>query len=161
MKVYVVRHGIAEDGGPDLADEARRLTDEGREEFGRVVEGLGVLGVRLDRIFTSPLVRARETAELLRSGIRGPAPEPMPDLAPGGSLDRVFRSLDGAGDRVALVGHEPSLGFLVSAALFGEPTDATPLRKGGVACLRFSGPPRPGRAVLGWAATPRQLRHLR
>jgi len=161
MKLYVVRHGIAEDGAPDLPDEERRLTEEGRDELRRSVEGLAAFGLRLDAVLTSPLVRARETAALLRKGIPGPPPAVLPDLAPGGDLGRVLRAVEGVGERVAVVGHEPGLGCLVSLALFGQETDATPLRKGGVVCLRFDAPPRPGRAALVWALTPRQLRHLR
>lgn len=162
MKVYVVRHGIAEDGGLDLPDEARRLTEEGRDELGRSVAGLEALGVRLDRLFSSPLVRARETAEILREGLRGPVPELVPELEPGGEPEALLRALRGAGERVAVVGHEPGLGHLVSASLFGRVTDATPLKKGAVVCLRFASPgPRPGTATLAWAMTPRQLRHLR
>lgn len=160
MKLYVIRHGIAEAGGPGLADEDRRLTEAGREELRRSVEGLAAFGLRLDTVLTSPLVRARETAALVRKGIPGPAPALLPDLAPGGDLAQVLRAAEGAGERVAVVGHEPGLGCLVSLALLGSETDATPLRKGGVVCLRFRTPPRPGRAELVWALTPRLLRHL-
>jgi phosphohistidine phosphatase len=160
MKLYVVRHGVAEDPAPGRSDEARRLTGEGRRDFARGVEGLARLGIELERVLTSPLVRARETAEILAKGLAAPDPELCPELAPGVTSEAVLRALRGAGERVAVVGHEPGVGFLVSTAAFGSATDATPLRKGGVACLEFAGPPRPGAATLAWLLTPKQLRRL-
>lgn len=62
MQLYVVRHAHAPKGEPD---EARPLSEEGRRVFAHVVQGLRALGVRLDRIYTSPWRRARQTAELL------------------------------------------------------------------------------------------------
>jgi phosphohistidine phosphatase len=160
MRLYVVRHAEAEDEGPAGDDESRRLTSDGREEFKRGAEGLGRLDPRIERIFTSPLVRARQTAALLAEALGAPAPEELRALGPGAGPAAVLRALRETGERVAVVGHEPGLGFLVSAALFGSPTGATPLKKGGIACLAFEGDPRPGAATLRWFLTPRQLRLL-
>ena len=162
MKVYVVRHAEAEERRPGRRDDERELTGEGRAEFEQVVSGLAALGVRLDKIFTSPLIRARQTAEILARGLPGPVPTEIEALAPGGAFEGVFKALREAGSdlAIALVGHEPSLGALVSVATAGVPSEGTPLKKGGIACLRFPGEPRVKGAILAWLLTPKQLRRL-
>ncbi len=160
MKVYVVRHGEAEEQRPGRPDAERELTREGRAQFEGVVAGLAVLGIELDRILTSPLIRARETAEILARTLPGPNPVEIEALAPGGRFEAVFHALREPAQAVALVGHEPALGALVSLATTGIPSDAMPLKKGGVACLKFAGSPRPKGATLGWLLTPRQLRRI-
>lgn len=162
MKVYVVRHAEAETQRPGQRDAERALTQDGRAEFEQVVAGLGSLGIRLDRILSSPLLRARQTAEILARALPGPAPTEIEALAPGGSFEAVFRALhdrpSAAG--VALVGHEPALGALVSLAATGIASDGIPLKKGGVAYLKFAAGTRPQGATLGWLLTPKQLRRI-
>jgi phosphohistidine phosphatase len=161
VDVYLVRHGVAEDAPPRGGDAERRLTTEGRREFARSVVGLRRLDVALTRILTSPLVRARQTAEILQEQLPGPSPEEWLLLAPGGSPDRLLASLRGAeGDAVALVGHEPCLGRLLSLAICGRPGEGTPLRKGGVARIEFDEAPKPGGGRLVWMMTPKLLRRL-
>jgi phosphohistidine phosphatase len=162
VKVYVVRHAEAEEQRPGRRDEERELTAEGRADFAQVVAGLAALGIRLDRILTSPLIRARQTAEILAQALPGPRPAELVALAPGGSFEGVFRALrDPSGESgIALVGHEPTLGALVSLSTTGVASDGTPLKKGGVACLKFAGAPRSKSAALAWLLTPKQLRRL-
>jgi phosphohistidine phosphatase len=161
IELYVVRHAEAEDPPPGMRDAQRRLTEKGRRDFTRAAQGLAVLEVGLDTILTSPLVRARETAEILAKELGGPEPRLEDDLAPGGSLEALLRGLRDQGSRIAVVGHEPGLGHLVSLAASGRVTGGTPLRKGGVARLDFPGAPQPGAAVLSWLLTCKQLRRLR
>ena len=65
MQLYLVRHGIAVDGGEAMPDGSRGLTDKGRRRFHRTARAFGKLGHKLDLILTSPLVRAVQTAEIL------------------------------------------------------------------------------------------------
>ncbi len=160
VKVYVVRHAEAEEGGGGRPDAVRRLTRDGRQAFEEGVRGLAALGVRLDRIFTSPLLRARETAAILAATLPGPEPTVLDSLGPAGGIEAVLRSLRDEAERVAIVGHEPALGHLVALATTGVAADGLPLRKGGVACLAFPGSPRPRGATLSWLLTPKQLRRL-
>jgi phosphohistidine phosphatase len=159
MRLYLIRHGRAEDDGPDGSDRSRRLTAEGAARFVETVNGMRDAGVVLDRIFTSPLVRARETAALLARHLPAPEPEILPGLGiPAEALGILLEDLGAGGEAVAAVGHEPTLGHLASFALFGRATDATPLRKGGVACLEFGGRPRAGGARLAFLTPARLLR---
>ena len=160
VKVYVVRHGEAEEQRPGRPDAERELTREGRAQFEGVAAGLAALGIGLEKLLTSPLIRARQTAEILAEALKGPKPVEIEALAPGGSFEAVFRALREPSQSVALVGHEPALGALVSLATTGLASDGMPLKKGGVACLKFAGQPRPKGAILGWLLTPKQLRRI-
>ncbi len=161
MELYVIRHGIAEDRGPDGSDASRALTEVGRERMADGVRGLRALDVRLDAIFTSPLIRAMETAEILSQGLPGPEPEILSLLGTGGArAESILREIVGAGERVALVGHEPTLGELVSVAIAGVATGATPLKKGSVARVDLPPSLRPGSGQLAWFLAPKQLRAL-
>ena len=160
VELYLVRHAAAEERLGGRPDAERRLTAAGREDFAAGVRGLRALGLRPDRLLTSPLVRARETAGLLAAGLDGPEPELESALAPGGSAEELLESLRGAGERVALVGHQPDLGRLLLLAVAGRAGDGAPLKKGGAARVDFEGAPRPGAGALHWLLTPRQLRWL-
>ncbi|MEE8408192.1 MAG: histidine phosphatase family protein, partial [Myxococcota bacterium] len=62
MDLYLIRHAIAEERRPGLEDPERQLTDEGKLRFERAVAGLQKLGVRFDRLYHSPWIRAAQTA---------------------------------------------------------------------------------------------------
>lgn len=165
MRVYFIRHGIAVPrGAPGVLDDAsRELTRQGTARMRKQARGLVRLKLDLDRIWTSPYVRARQTAEILAAEL-GLADEPriLPALAPGGSPDEVFEALAGNGalNGVALVGHEPDLSETASRVLSGTGTSVLRLKKGGVACVEIEQPSRPLRGELCWLLTPRQLRSL-
>ena len=92
MKLYFLRHGIAEDQGPGGADAERRLTEEGTGEMRGVARGIRELDLDLDRILSSPLVRAQQTAEALHKGL-APAPQlqTCEELAPGGKAKKLVQ----------------------------------------------------------------------
>ena len=143
MKLYVIRHGIAADAA-GMADEARPLTDEGRQKFAQVVRGLDRLEVRLDRLIHSPLLRAVQTAELLAPILRGTT-QVSANLAksPSNELLAELR-----GEIVAVVGHEPWLSELVAWLALAERRfgHTFALKKGGIAVLE--GSPKPGEMQL-------------
>ena len=73
-ELYLVRHGIAAERGDDWPDDTKRpLTERGVSRFKESVGGLKELDGIIDEIFTSPLVRARQTADLLAAGVDGRA----------------------------------------------------------------------------------------
>jgi phosphohistidine phosphatase len=157
--VYVVRHAIAAERGDAWPDDRQRpLTASGIERFRRAVAGLRRLDVRVDAIVTSPLVRARQTAELLAAGLEGKPPiREVEVLAPGYEPQQVSSRIlaVAAEPRIALVGHEPGLGELVSLLIGARRPLA--FKKGGV--CRIDLPSRSGRrGRLVWFATPRMLR---
>jgi|694.fasta_scaffold33046_2 phosphohistidine phosphatase len=154
-ELLLLRHGIAEERRPGDDDAARALTARGRERSRAVLARLAGLGFRADRLLSSPLCRARQTAELaVRAGL-AEALELAEALAPAADpldcLPRWLASLappEGQRPRLLLVGHEPDLSLL-ACRLIGAPAGAIELRKAGLAVLRLTPPPPPG----VWAGT--------
>src|SRR5436190_12855943 len=116
MRLYLVRHAEAAPGEPD---ELRALTPGGREQARALGERLRGEDARPDIVLTSPLLRARETgAELARA--LGAETEPDERLSPGATVEDVRAAVDGRGDQVVVVGHQPDCSQ-VAAALTGGP----------------------------------------
>ena len=154
MLLYLVRHALAAPAETSQDDAARPLTDDGVRKFSAEVLGAQGLGWRLDRVYHSPLVRAAQTAELLRPLLTGPM-RSLADLAREPDED-LLTHIDG--ERVALVGHEPYLGALLAWLTTGARHLGAhfPLKKGGVAVLE--GPLRPGEMALRALVPPKLLR---
>ena len=139
-ELVLLRHGIAEDRAAGLADHKRRLTPTGRHRSRLVLLHAAVQQLSGDRLASSPLVRARQTAEIAVQAnvVRGL--EIVEGLAPGGDpipflqswYDQICRTSCG---RLWLVGHEPDLGYLIGL-LIGAPNTAIGLKKAGLALLR-------------------------
>ena len=160
--LYLVRHAIAADRGEDWPDDDKRpLTARGVARFKESVNGLSRLDVAVDEIFTSPLVRAKQTAEILAGGLLGkPTVKVLDALSPGHAPASVLAQLARTARRrrLALVGHEPSLGEL-AAHLIGAGRALT-FKKGGVCRIDVESlsSRRPG--ALNWFVTPKVLRGL-
>ena len=161
-ELYLVRHAIAADRGEDWPDDDKRpLTERGTARFKEGVAGLKWLGVAFDEIYTSPLVRARQTAALLSAGIAGAPPvKVLEALAPGHEPREVMTQLARAAKRrrIALVGHEPALGEL-AAHLLRSARPPT-FRKGGACQIDVEGLTARQPGSLIWFATPKMLRGL-
>jgi phosphohistidine phosphatase len=160
MDLFILRHGKAEPSGPS-GDSGRRLTQKGRDEVFAVAQWMAERGYFVDLIATSPLVRAKETAKIVAETL-GPAHRVVvwKTLAPGGSPDDVCRDAAKWGDdaRVLLVGHEPSLSFLISRIISGGDDVGIVMAKGGLAKIRnYSFMQRPS-GDLQWLVTPKLIR---
>ena len=163
LELYLVRHAIAETRGEEWPDDDERpLTARGVARFREAVDGLRTLDTEVDEIFTSPLVRARQTAEILAAGLaRGkPAVRTLDALAPGHDPPSVLAQLARAvrRRRVALVGHEPGLGEL-AAHLIGAGR-ALPFKKGGICRIDVESLASRRAGALAWFVTPKLLRGL-
>jgi phosphohistidine phosphatase len=121
VRLYLVRHAQAAPGEPD---ELRPLTREGREQARALGERLRDEDVHPDALLTSPLLRARETGGELARALEIEA-EPDERLAPGASVEDVRAAIEGRGERVVVVGHQPDCGEIV-AALTGGPEPPFP-----------------------------------
>jgi len=122
MKLYVMRHGPAEDEAPDGLDHSRALTVSGRERVRWVAKKLGELGEAPRFVVASPLVRALQTAEVVHTtlGLES-AVEAHTALAPGGAGSAFVLAMQKAGKkRLMVVGHEPDVSILC-ARLLGNP----------------------------------------
>jgi phosphohistidine phosphatase len=121
MRLYLVRHAEAAPGEPD---ELRPLTPAGREQARALGKRLLGEDAVPAVILTSPLLRARETGgEIARSFDI----ESIPDerLAPGATVDDVREAVQGRGDQVIVVGHQPDCGQ-IAAELTGGPEPRFP-----------------------------------
>jgi phosphohistidine phosphatase len=165
MELLIVRHAIAvERGDPAFElDEDRPLTPEGIHKFRLAARGLKEVAPKLDRIVSSPLVRARQTAEILREVI---APhrklEFCEHLVPSGDLDALVLYLGRLGsESVALVGHEPHLSSFTSYLLAGKNGAAfVEYKKGGAGLMTFPHEPAAGSGTLEWLIQPGALRDI-
>jgi phosphohistidine phosphatase len=162
MDLYLVRHAIAEARDPARwpDDSLRPLTEDGISLFRKAARGLVRAGAEIEVAFTSPYVRARQTAEILTQAgwpraREDRALEPESPLPATIELVRAHR-----GSSVALVGHQPDLSELASLLLTGGRDARLELKKGGVIWLRFEADPAPGTALLRGSLSPRILRQL-
>lgn len=162
-ELYLVRHAIAAERGSEWPDDTKRpLTERGVSRFKEAVKGLRRIDVAVDEVFTSPLVRTRQTAELLAGGLEGKPPVKVLDaLAPGHTSASVMTSLAKVAKRrrIALVGHEPELGEL-AAYLIGAGR-ALAFKKGGVCRIDVGSLTTRRAGALVWFLTPTVLRQLR
>jgi phosphohistidine phosphatase len=162
-ELYLVRHAIAAERGSEWPDDTKRpLTERGVSRFKEEVKGLRRLDVEIDEIFTSPLIRARQTAELLAAGLEGkPSVKVLDTLAPGHTSAAVLSQLAKVAKRrrVALVGHEPELGEL-AAHLIGAGR-ALAFKKGGLCRIDVGSLTTRRAGSLVWFVTPSLLRKLK
>jgi phosphohistidine phosphatase len=121
VQLLIVRHAEAASGEPD---ELRPLTPDGRATARALGEQLARDGIQPDAILTSPLLRARETAEELARPA-GLEPEPDDRLAPGATAESVRAAVEEHGDTVVVVGHQPDCSR-IAAALTGGVEPAFP-----------------------------------
>lgn len=169
MEAYLIRHGIAADTSPDGSDHARALTPEGIADLRAEAAALQRLKVRFDLVLTSPLVRARQTAEVLASELAGkPRIKILAALSTAGSPDAVTAELRNLGlpklnpelHRVALVGHEPGMGELAASWLGAGaaiPFNAIPFKKGAICRIDFQHSVAAAAGELRWFLTPKML----
>ncbi len=162
VELYLVRHGIAAERGEAYPDDSKRpLTAAGIARLRRQTRGLNALGVGFDVIVTSPLVRAKQTAETIAQALKTRPPVVSSDaLAPAGTTAAVIQEIvkHQRKARIALVGHEPNLGEL-AARLIGART-ILEFKKGGVCRIDFEVLPPRGLGQLRWFVTPKMLRSV-
>lgn len=140
MEIIIIRHGEAVEAAPGLGDPGRWLTEKGRRTTRKVGKWLDKRKARRPaRIWTSNLVRAVQTAEIIARevGFKGEIPA-IPELLPGAdpnALLRLVNTYDGPGP-LALVGHEPSLSLLAKL-LLGNDIVLPELKKSGLFCIEY------------------------
>ena len=115
MRLLLVRHAEA---GPGQPDELRALTSQGRKQAREL--GKRLARERPDALLTSPLLRARETADAIGRAA-GLTAESSDRLGPGASADDVLLAVAGRGETVVVVGHQPDCGLIAAEISGGEP----------------------------------------
>lgn len=163
FELYLIRHAIAAVRGDDWPDDTKRpLTEEGIKRMRSAARGLARLDVSIDLVLTSPLVRARQTAEIVVAAL-DPRPPivTIESLVPGGGYAALIADLEKHAKkaRVALVGHEPGLGE-IAARLIGS-RHAIEFKKGAICRVDVDEMPPAGPGDLRWFLTPRVLRAIK
>jgi phosphohistidine phosphatase len=166
MDLYVLRHGIALERGTRgfEDDSARPLTPKGRRQLRKLSPVIGKLAGDINLILSSPLARARQTAEIVAAELKLRKRLKFSNaLAPGGAPALLVRQLSREKPRpekVLLVGHEPDLGRLVSLLTCGNTSLQLDFKKAGL-CKLEAEKLRAGKcAVLAWLLTPKQMKMM-
>jgi phosphohistidine phosphatase len=162
MNIYILRHGIAvEPGTPGFEDADRPLIPKGERRLRAAAAAMEKMELSFDLILSSPLLRARQTAEIVAEELRLKKWLQFSEaLTPGGSMKTLVRQLNDwkpAPENVLLVGHEPYLSRLIALLVAGDENAAIEMKKGGL-CKLEADSLRAGRcAKLAWLLTPSQM----
>ena len=164
MELFLLRHGLAvERGTPGFKDDsARPLTPKGRRQFRKIAAAMQKMGLRFDLILSSPLLRAKQTAEIVVAELKLKKRLKFSNaLAPGGDLTILLRQLDRlkpSPEKVLLVGHEPDLSRLISLLVTGDWQLQLDFKKGGLCNLETENLRAGKCATLAWLLTPKQMK---
>ena len=161
MKLLLVRHAAAVPSGtPGVPDDERPLTSEGAAKFRVAAKGLARIARRPDVLLTSPLPRARATADIAAQAFKRIEPTVEPALAHG-SVDQILTALGRrpSDATIALVGHEPTLSMILARLLGAADSERLAFKKGGAALVDLPDGPSAG-GQLVWFLKPKVLRAL-
>src|SRR5216684_1358866 len=157
MEIYILRHGVAEEGHGGMRDADRALTAEGASKLKSVLRRTRAVNVEPSIILTSPYRRARETAQIAAEVLRGgPSVVETKALTPESTPESVWDEIRAhkSESQIMIVGHEP-LFSSVYAFLLGSPSVQIDVKKGSVGRIdvdRFNGQPR---GLLRWLIYPK------
>jgi phosphohistidine phosphatase len=162
FELYLIRHGVAAERGENYPDDTKRpLTNEGVQKLRKEARALVELDISFDVMLTRPLVRPRQTGEVIASVFRNAPPiVSMPSLAPGGSHNAIIEELSKQHRRhhIALVGHEPGIGEFAGRLIgLRRPLE---FKKGAMCRIDVAALPPAGPGQLRWFLTPRILRKI-
>lgn len=157
IDVFILRHGEAGNRMTGVEeDSVRPLTPSGRIEIQKIVKSLKTVGLQTDRIYASPLRRARETADIAARILKIPILEEWDELKPDGSKEALYRKLARLeqNSRPILVGHEPHLSSMIGE-IIGTKDARIVLKKGGLAKVRITSFTPRISGELRWLLTPK------
>lgn len=167
MNLYFMRHGVAvpADDPAVSQDSERPLTDKGVKRMRRAARGLQHLKIPFEAVLTSPVLRARQTAEIVAATLGMETQlEETSGLAPESTVEHLLFSLTRYQDRkhLLLVGHEPLLSRTMASLLCGSSGKIMEIavRKGSLCRIELDGMPPKGPGILHWFLTSKQLRLL-
>ncbi|TAE56057.1 MAG: phosphohistidine phosphatase SixA [Nostocales cyanobacterium] len=163
MQLYLIRHGIAQEHTPELKDEERELTKEGRQKTEKVAQRLAKLGLEFDLILSSPFARAHQTAEILINTGLSHKLELSDHLTFTGDIHNWLKDWFQPRNfppntNLALVGHEPCLSSWAEILLWGEAKERIVLKKAGMIGIKLPDDGTPvGSSQMFWLTPPKYL----
>jgi phosphohistidine phosphatase len=159
MEIYLVRHGIAAEKGIYAQDAERPLTEKGITKTTKVAQHLFSLGVSFEAILSSPLIRAYQTAEILKKVGLGKQITTDNFLAPDGDIQLWLQWLSDNYDdthKIALVGHQPDLGNWAEMLVIGKIKEQLVLKKAGIIGIKITDKMKPiGKSELFLLTSPK------
>ena len=163
MDLFVLRHGDAGRHSMMFRDDSKRsLTVDGKKEIGEITKGLESLGVEIDYIFTSPLLRSKQTAEIVFDNMKCKNQiSELEELKPEGNRLQLYKKLATLkqNSSVLIVGHEPYLSELIGEAISGG-SSRIDLKKGGLARIRTISLLPKIQGELRWLMTPKHMKKM-
>jgi phosphohistidine phosphatase len=160
--LYLIRHGIAAERDQYDSDRDRPLTTQGDRKTRKVAQRLYQFGIKFDQLLSSPLLRARQTADILHESGLSSGVEELSALSPYGNiqdwLDWYAQTDRMVNKSIGLVGHQPDLGNWAEILLWGEAREVLVVKKAGIIGISL---PETGSVVgnsqLFWLTPPRFL----
>jgi phosphohistidine phosphatase len=162
IDLFILRHGEAGNRMTAVEkDSERPLTPEGRTEMQKIAKSLKAAGLQTNRIYTSPLKRAKETAEIAAKVLKIPTLEEWDELKPDGSKAALYRKLARfeQNSRLILVGHEPYLSSMIGE-IIGSTGARLVLKKGGLGKVRITSFIPRISGELRWLLTPKMITRM-
>jgi phosphohistidine phosphatase len=163
MNLFLLRHGIAVDPSlPEFANDAERpLTPKGQRRLRQIVNAMRALDLSFDAIFSSPYLRAKQTAEIVAKSLKCQKKLKFTDeLTPRGNPKLLIQQLNDLRPKpknILLVGHEPYLSKLISLLTAGNTTMEIDLKKGGLCRLETDSLRYAKCATFAYLLTPGQM----
>ena len=167
MELFLLRHGIAVERGTHgfTDDSVRPLTPKGRRQLRKISAAMKRMDLRFDLILSSPFLRAKQTAEIVATGLKLKKRLKFSNaLAPGGDTAVLFRQLERlkpSPEKLLFVGHEPDLSRLISLLVTGGLRLQMDFKKGGLCKLDMKKLKAGKCATLAWLLTPGQTKLMR
>ena len=162
MDLFVLRHGEAGKTIPSGSSDSKRpLIVTGEKEIVIISKALRKMGVRLDVILTSPLKRARQTADIVAKEFKAQNKlRQMRELSPEGDKKALYQNLSSLkeGTTILLVGHSPYLSEMVSEIVSNDSSVRLGLKKGGIVRIRVTATAPKLKGELKWLISPRLSR---
>jgi len=164
MNLFLLRHGLAVEREEFhfASDHLRPLTAKGKRQLNKISAAMRALKTNIEVIFSSPLVRARQTAEIVAADLKLREQVVFADeLKPGGDAKKLVSrilALKKIPENILLVGHEPDLSELISLLVTGNVGAGFALKKGGLAKLELENLRAGKCATLAWLLTPAQMK---
>lgn len=172
VQLYILRHGeagkrVAAGSAAAARDSERALTVAGREEVEEIADALSKLGIKPDLVATSPLKRARQTADIAakRLKVKKGSLAEWDELKPEGRRADLYKKLaQSAGkpdSEVMIVGHEPQLSTLIAEVVFGAPAPGKiVLKKAGLAKVTITSFQPSLKGELRWLLAPKHMKRM-
>lgn len=144
MRIYFIRHGIAEDAIEALqsgrVDSSRQLTKEGVEKANKIAKFLYTLDPNIEKFYSSVFLRAQETAEIFAGVYEFQEIETLVGVGPFDGPKRIIELVrDCEYQKIIFFGHEPSISKAISALLGNPEHTIHKLKKCGILCLEKKG----------------------